>query len=218
MTDSVISFRQRPYLSSVTTNVVPQAEAGTTGTTLNDADRQADITLSGGFLIATSGALGFNGVRSVASKGSGKFYFEAVYTTAATPAQNVIGIANSTHTLTDFVGASLNGCGWGGDGTVYINGADVGGATQGWAQGDTLCIAVDIDAELIWFRTNGGNWVNSGTANPATGTEGIDYSSANGGPFFVMVTLRASGDSATMKFNSASFLQTPPSGFGVWTP
>jgi hypothetical protein len=42
MTDSVITFRQRPYLSSVTTNMVPQAAAGYSSEAQQFFDRIAD--------------------------------------------------------------------------------------------------------------------------------------------------------------------------------
>jgi hypothetical protein len=89
-------------------------------------------------------------------------------------------------------------------------------AVATWAQGDTLCIAFDVDNMRLWFRTNGGNWNNSGTANPATNTEGIDVSTLNDGPFFVMANFRGNGDQFTANFGATAYAHTPPSGFGNW--
>jgi hypothetical protein len=209
MTDSVISFRQRPYLSSVTTNVVPQED---TGTTWNPADKHVDISLSGGNLVATQDGSGvFRAVRSIASSASSKKYYEAVRVGNATA---TMGIGNASGALTDFVGGSDgNSIGYAGDGNVYINGG-VGTTIQTYANGDTVCVAFDPTAELIWFRTNGGNWNNSGTANPATGTEGIDFSSLAAGPWFAMGGLNVNLHTWTVNFGATAYAQTAPSGFG----
>ena len=41
------------------------------------------------------------------------------------------------------------------------------------AEGSVTGVAFDVDAELVWFRTGAGDWNNSPTADPATGTGGI---------------------------------------------
>ena len=93
---------------------------------------------------------------------------------------------------------------------------------QGWASGNTLCCAVDLDARLIWFRTNGGNWNNSGTADPATGTGGIDLNRAYqriSAPIKLYPAANAnnnSGDTATVNLGTSAFAQAMPSGFVAW--
>jgi hypothetical protein len=192
------------------------AAASITPTTWNPSDKHANITLSNGDLTATTGATGFFGVRSISSKSAGKFYFEVTQTSAGSPGATASGIANASEALDFFVGGggvANHGIGWSGDGTVYMNGVGVA-AIQTWAQGDTLCFAIDFDLELIWFRTNGGNWNNAaiGSQNPATGTGGIDFSASNG-PYFAMVSLRTNGENNTTNFGGSAFAQAVPSGF-----
>ena len=111
-----------------------------------------------------------------------------------------------------------------GNAVIYANGTNTG-LTAGTAlvANDVLCVAVDLTASLIWFRKNGGNWNNSGTANPATGTGGYAYLAnwpggtiANRGlsPYAFLFT---TNDQQTLNFGDSTFAQTPPSGFGNWT-
>jgi hypothetical protein len=183
--------------------------------TWNPADKSANITLSNGNLTATNGGSGDNLVRSIVSASSGKKYCEI---TADIKVNNGtdLGVGTGAEALTNWVGATADSVGWiGGDGNIWLNSNPITGVAT-WTQGDTLCIAFDIDNMRIWFRTNGGNWNNSGTANPATNTEGIDVSALNAGPFFVMVSFRTNADQFTANFGGTAYAHAPPSGFGNW--
>lgn len=90
-----------------------------------------------------------------------------------------------------------------------------------WAANDDLCIAIDIDAALIWFRTNAGNWNNSGTANPSTGVGGLSipmlFSGASNGLVFPGCNLGNTSKS-TLRLLAADFARAVPSGFAAWSP
>jgi hypothetical protein len=197
--------------------MAPTAAAGAT-TTWNPADKNANLTLSGGDLIFTQGAFNdYASLRSVASASSGKKYWELTATTIGGAALTVEGFGNSTMALNTYLGANTNSMGWVGDGRVLLNDVTVT-TIQTWAQGDTLCFALDLDNSKVWFRTNGGNWNNDviGNQNPATNTGGASLSGIASGPYFVMAQGHATGDSMTANFGATAYAQTAPSGFGNW--
>jgi len=103
------------------------------------------------------------------------------------------------------------------DATQYaFNGSNVGNI-QSYASGNTVGMAVDIGAGLIWWETNGGNWNNSGTANPATGTGGITISVTGalfagvGGGFWSGTHTQWTAD-----FGATAYANAAPAGFGNW--
>jgi SPRY domain len=190
--------------------------AAVSTTTWSASPIGTDITLSGGNLIASHNSNGFENVRSVASASSGKKYWEMTIGHADTGFVGM-GACNSTASANAFLGADVNAVDWNASGTVFVNSnhaADI----QTFATGDTICCAFDIGGMLIWFRTNGGNWNNSGAANPATGAGGVDLTSAGlaAGPYFAACQMHDTPDSVTANFGATAFAQTAPSGFGNW--
>jgi hypothetical protein len=194
----------------------PHTTGGGGGTTtLNPSDKSATTTLSGGNLIATQ-ATGYGGVRSVSSYSSGKKYMEFTPTVGVSSFDNLIGIANATHTLN--AGPDTTSAGWfESQTTVDGNGGSIGTGMVGFGVSSTVCMAVDIGNSTIWFRVNGGLWNNSGTADPATNTGGFSISYMTGSVVFVWV-LGNGGSSAveTVNFGGSAYSFTPPSGFGNW--
>jgi hypothetical protein len=201
--------------------VNPAASAPPATTTWNPADKGADITLTNGNLTATDNnvpAGNFMSVRAIASHSSGKFYYETTTTTVGGTSA-LPGMGNSTASLTAFLGADANAVSFWPSGTVDINNTIVT-TIQTWATGDTVGIAVDLTAQLIWFQTThlgvAGNWNNSGTANPATGVGGVSISTMAAGPYFPMVMVHDTTCSHAANFGATAYTQTPPSGFGNW--
>src|SRR5688572_21671693 len=129
-------------------------------TTWNSADKDSTIALSGSDLIATqSGAGTYGGVRSVASKSAGKFYWEYTLTTAG--AETYLGVAKSAASLTGYLGSDAHGWGWyHAGGQMYNNGAVIDTEST-LANGDVIGVAMDVDAGKLWFRKNG-TYQNSG--------------------------------------------------------
>ena len=193
---------------TITVTVTDVAES----TTWNSADKNAGMSLSNGDLTVTGSSLsGYSSIRSIASAASGKKYWETVISTLIGFAGP--GFGNSTASLSNYAGQSVNGVSWFLNGTVFQNGGGIG-SIQTFAQGDVLCVALDLDNNKVWFRTNGGNWNNSGTADPATNTGGITFTSV--GTAFAMMTQQVTGDIGTSNFGGSAYAQTPPSGFGNW--
>jgi hypothetical protein len=185
-------------------------------TTWNPADKSAQIVLSNGNLTITNGgSLNLVGGRAIASHSSGKFYFE--HTVLATNSNDQLGFGNATESLGS-VGQSTNSVGWKflSGGAVQINGSTIGTAAGGVAVSDVLSAAVDFTGKLIWFRVNAGNWNNSGTANPATGTGGFSLSTLAAGPYFPQADVDGASSSYTSNFGGSTYAQTVPAGFGNW--
>jgi hypothetical protein len=200
-------------------------------TTWNSADKDANIALSGGDLVATKILTGgYSNVRTVASASTGKKYWELTVNEMQVPGSVTLGIANSTAALNGgagYLGNDTNSAGVAGNGAVYMAGGVVS-TIAGWAVGDTICFALDMDSspKKIWFRTGAGNWNNDVLAsqNPATGTGGISMASMAAGPYFPTGSIinfsdppPPPPDQITANFGaSAWFGAGPPSGFGAW--
>lgn len=185
-------------------------------TTFDPSNKSTHITLSGGNLVATSGAGSGNAtsVRSVASHTTGKFYCEFTLTTGSAGSDGC-GICNSSFV---FDGPAFLGGNTAVGGSYFndnsINGiAGITGAGT-FTSGDVIGMAVDVGAALIWFRKNGGLWNADAVANPAIGTNGGGVSAA--GALFAAVEGEVSGNVWTANFGATAYAQTPPIGFGNW--
>lgn len=177
-------------------------------TTFDPSNKTAAFTLSGGNLVATSSAIATAAATRVMT---GPTYFEVTATTLTGTLS--IGFVNRSYNMASgtILGTDNNGLGFKSTGAVVLNNVTLS-TIQTYAQGDVVCVAVDIANRMVWFRTNGGNWNNSGTANPATGVGGIDYSTMNLGALFPAISCSITGAVLTGKFTSG-FAQTAPSGF-----
>jgi hypothetical protein len=209
----------------VTTNVVNRrviytqalASGGSPPTTWNPADKSAGITLSNANLTAAQNTSGANNVRAIASHSTGLYYFEAHMDVRT--AQLLVGISNSTASLTAFSGNDNNAIAVNSDGQVWLNGANpTGSPVASFLTGDTVSVSVDMGNHKIWFRTNAGGWNNDILANqnPATNTGGISFSTMAAGPWFPVLSLATLNDAGTANFGATSYAQSVPSGFGNW--
>lgn len=176
-------------------------------TTWNPADKAAGITLSNGNNTAT-GSSGNNSVRGTTSHApsDGKFYFE-FNTITMVGGSGVIGLENAAVGLTT---NSTNGMG------VSPSGGFPGGSFGADPTGVVIGVAVDAVHLRVWFRYDAGNWNNSGTADPATNTGGIDYSGMSGGDTVFPFVFLQNGGTVTINTDSTSFAHAAPSGFDPW--
>jgi hypothetical protein len=186
-------------------------------TTWSTTDKTANITLSGGNLIATctNGILG--GARATDRQVTGKFYWECTRNVALGGTPSGVGFTNSVVPLTTNVSttAALGTCALIGTGTLYVDGSAIVGGFGAPANGSVVCIAVDAAARLGWFRVGAaGNWNNSGTANPATGVGGFSIPGTGVGiPLHPAVWLNSTNEQTTANFGDTAFVGAVPSGF-----
>lgn len=179
-----------------------------TPTTWNPSDRTA-TTLSNGNLSTQATAAG--GVRSVFSASTGKWYWEVLFVGGSGGA---FGIANASAVLSTAWTTPTNAA-LAYNGATYVNNVVQSGAGIAiTGAGQTVGIALDLTALRIWFRnvTTAGNWNNSGTANPATNTGGLNIT-VLGTPLFAMVVTNATTLQTTADFGATAFVGAVPSGF-----
>lgn len=143
-------------------------------TTWNPSDKSANVTLSGGNLSVSATDPNPGNVRGTAGYATGRKVFK--YTITLAP-DTVLGIANSTCTLTAYAGADAGGVAYNSNaGVVDCNSVSIGTAATS-TNGDVLLVAVDFALKRIWFKVNSGNWNNVGGNNPDTNTGGFTYTS-----------------------------------------
>ena len=180
--------------------------------TLDPAKIGSIITLSDGNLTASGLVAGWALALATISRNAGKYYFEFV---AGTPVNGVAcGLALATAGFNSWLG---DGAAVGGNADKTWGYSSVGGyintggkvefeSFDGFAQGDVIGVAVDIDAGIFTFNKNNvymRRWVNR---------EALDY--------FPAVSCNGDGgsgtSSGTIKLAAASFTYTPPEGFVAW--
>lgn len=162
---------------------------------LNPNDRNTSTTVSNGNLSITGGSN--LPIRSTFFVSSGKWYWEAVPTVYSSAV--IVGIANASASLTNYIGVDANGYGYASTGARYNSGSGVAyGST--WGLNDVIGVAFDADAGTLTFYKNN---VSQGTAY--TGISGL-FS-----PAF------STGTSTTVAFNFGQrpFSYTPPTGYNA---
>ena len=194
-------------------------------------------------ITANIGGTAYQVARSTRSHSTGKYYFECTWgsdgNSGGSPANMVAGIFNGSASL----GLSSGGTNPGADtnasvvyGTTgwFSNNISNGDFTS-WVQGDTIGIAIDTDAKLVWQQVYhagaSSNWNGALNGNPATGTGGVSISSITG-PYFagcggnpgatasnVSVTGNFGGSTyttSTVPTGGTGFGQGVPAGFKNW--
>jgi len=187
-----------------------------TWATWNPADL-VNVTVSGGNLIATP--TGQGGIRSNASVIGGKYYWEYVFGSGVATSV-FLGIAIATTNLSNVSQNATLAAGFNGSGSSAVNGGGVSGALGAFGSGSVGCVALDVGAQLIWFRNGAaGSWNGSGTANPATGTGGYSISSLGSVPLYALGSFTISGAAAiTANFGASAFTGVVPGGFTAGLP
>lgn len=187
--------------------------------TFDVAKTDAAITLSAGSLTATctSGEGGDHVARATHGYNSGKRYFEMnidVDGLGTAGGSSAVGFATAGGD--NFLGGVGSLAYWiSSTGSVWNENVKIStGVLATYGVGTRVCVAMDMDAKLIWFRLGAGNWNNSTIANPATGTGGIAYST--GGTLFPAIELSHINDAISGKFSPAQFGQTMPANFQAW--
>jgi hypothetical protein len=204
------------YAPGAAGRAIPAAQAWSTF-------RTPSIALSGGDLVATGTAIENATVFALDAMYSGKYYWEVVLSSNGAGA-GVGGTGNFR--IDTYLGDFGAGVAWYGSGpaagTLIYQGATL--ATWGTYSGTPvrLCFALHIvpgTTYKLWGRVGAaGNWCNDVIANqnPATDTGGVALSFT--GDITPAGAVFNPGDTATMVAASASWVGTPPAGFGQIGP
>lgn len=187
-------------------------------TTWNSADKSANISLSNGDLTATATSASDGGVRGTSSKSTGKLYVEFTVGANFGTADGSFGITTGSSNLATI---GVNGASgfyvYQQSGNIWASGSSTGKSLGGYTTGDVVSMAVDFTNMRGWFRKNGGNWNNDGTADPATNTGGVDISGTFGSAAAYLVqTSNNNGAAATLNCGAQSLSRPMPSGFDTW--
>jgi hypothetical protein len=189
-------------------------------TTWNPSDKSSNITLTNANLRANPTTTADGGVRSTTSQTSGaKFYFEV--TGNGTGGTNTgCGITTSASALGSIGSAAASSAlVFQNSGNIWINGSNTSVSVGAIGTG-TVSFAIDLANARLWIRRSGGNWNNSGTANPATNTGGLSISALfPTNPAFAVATFNTStAFNYTVNFGASAFAFAVPIGFSAWDP
>lgn len=188
----------------------------------------AGLTLSNGNLTATSTKAGWQSARGTVNHQSGKYYAEA--TINALVGAVAFGVCNAAQLSSAEVGHDTNGmaiyttAGGGDSGIEYNGGKAQGVGAAAPVQGQSLGIAIDLNAKLAWFynpATQQWNGDVIANQNPASGLGGLPLAaiavpSGSAAPVYLGVSLDAATDALTINAGGTAFVNPVPSGFNAW--
>ena len=183
------------------------------GTAVLDSVRN-NATMSGGNLTATRGVPSPAAARSRDYKGAGRYYMEFTPTSWG-GSGDCVGLVGANGTTANIVSNGSNGVYvYRSGGAVWVNNAASAVSLGTISNGQRIDVAVDLSLRRIWFRKDGGNWNNSGTADPATDAEGLDFNPIALSPCIGLGgTSSNSAHNVTANLGGSSFGGTPPAGF-----
>lgn len=184
--------------------------------TLDAAFLGTGVTLSADKLTAIFSNVTFQSTKDTLGRSTGKHYFEV--TPAGGPGAFAVGLCKSTDAPTNGINTMADGVGWLSGGGVYLR--SVLAATWGtYTAGDTICVAVDVGARLVWLRKGaGGNWNNDviGNQNPATGIGGLNFATITGTVYPALSAQLSSAETMKINTGQAPFVGARPAGFYIW--
>lgn len=172
----------------------------------------ASDLLSNGNLTITNGSSSGSetSTRSTKSRSTGKVYCE--FNFVLVQALSAIGLCNTLQATTTALSNGSNSFGYFSDGNFWRNGVPTAMGAS-YASGDTVGMAVDLDAKLVWFRKNAGSWLPSG--DPALGTGGQAFV-VTGPYYYVGAETRLTNDVTIANFGASAYLATAPTNFLNW--
>jgi hypothetical protein len=167
--------------------------------TLNPLDIGPTSSLANGNLdFSSSSNVNLSICRSTIGVFSGKWYWEILVNSSA--AANMVGVANSLSTLSQYLGQNANGWGYYSDGQKFNNGS---GSAYGasFTTNDVIGVALDMDAGTLVFYKN-----NSSQGTAFSGLSGTIFPSVSDGGTATTANL-------IINFGQRPFAYTAPSGF-----
>lgn len=173
-----------------------------------DPDTTVNASLSDSNRTATHvGVAANSGARVLLTHNTGKYYFEIKVVAHETA--DMIGLIAASANYGELIAiVALNG-------NLNVNNTYYGNL-GGFVDADFAGIAVDFDADVVWFRKNAGSWNDSGTANPATGVGGLPFPAGSALSPCVGFGVGSGGERYTGNFGDTAYANSAPSGFNSW--
>lgn len=168
--------------------------------TWNPADIDDDYSLTNGDLTITHTGVpsAWSAGRATIGKSAGKWYWE--YTIDVwTSTGFLVGIANASCTLLNYLGSTTDGYGYQDIALKYNGSGAAYGAT--YTTGDVIGVALDMDAGTIEMYKNGVS-------------QGVMYSGLTG-TLYPAVSVHFTNDALTANFGASAFAYTVPAGFNA---
>lgn len=181
------------------------------GTTIDLADTDANITLSNGDKTALSGTTGFKSARLKHGKGTGKWRFQV--TIDAMPATEIgIGVSGPFYPRGTYLGYDRQGIGYIQDNRVVYNSSTYGAGPGAYAAGDVIDVYVDADARIVWFAKNG-----VVLGDPTAGTGGYSLHASFLPSIFPHLYLYGNGCQVTIETDGAWAYPGAHPSFQAWS-
>ena len=171
--------------------------------TWNTLDKSANITCSGGNLIANSTATATaNSVRATVGKSAGKWYWEVTLNLLTGSAY--IGISKLSDPIANYIGQTANSFSYLNTAFKRTNATSIAYGAA-YTTGDVIGVAMDCDNGTLTFYKNGAS-------------QGVAYSAGiTGLTYYPSLTLTTLTDSAQVNFGSSTFSYPIPNGFSGFT-
>lgn len=177
-----------------------------------DPDNKADkYTLSNGDLTALSTAAGFKCVISKGPRSTGKFYFELNIDVFIDDISAAICTENQDHEL--YLQNSYDAWVFMNYGWLY-HGVFIKKGSDGFAGGDIVGIAVDLDTGMVWFSVNN-VWQYNGDP-PAGANPCFDDPDIASQPIFATTAGYSADNQVTLFSLLSNLTYSPPDGFLAW--
>lgn len=182
--------------------------SGETLATWNMADVSGSLTVSGSDLTTSTSGLG-DRVRATLGKTSGAYYWEVSVDALSVYDSGGVGVTSMAAVLADgnLGSSSVPGVVFGPSGTIANSAGDTLMGC-GYAAGDVIGVALDLDAEVIYFSVNG-LWQAGGSPDDGQGGIDLDLTAETVHPALELW----SGDVYSANFGQTTFAFPPPAGF-----
>ncbi len=193
----------------------PAPPAAAAGTTWNPANKTANTDLSNGNLTAAhanDGVATGASAWSIAGHSSGKYFWKLTVLTP-TPMGSVSFFPGFSTDGNDGRGVfNADSVAYADTGRLLQNNVDLVGGLETYAVGDIISFALDLTGNKVWVKKNSGLWNNDGSADPATGTNGVTFSALSADAHASEWVASNTSDGYTADFSGSG----APSGFGAW--
>lgn len=198
----------KPFVAALFMSGAPMAR-------WDNAFKGAGVNLSANGRTATFTGGPWVSTRATRGRSTGKHYFEVTLGGGAL-GNWMVGVSRAGEAAGNPLYAMTNAGGWRYDGRIYV-GTGHAFTWPAFGSGDTMCVAMNVPARLIWIRIGaGGYWNNDPTADPTAGVGGLDLSALAAGTYYPTVSGANAVPTFLLNTGHAPFVGVRPDDFYIW--